>query len=85
MATIRSCSGKYQVLVRTHGVSMSKIFIKKVHAQQWVKATEIAVKVYPALMGGGGRLVQDQTAGAIYSKFKSFHAQCHLHSSSAIS
>jgi hypothetical protein len=44
MATIRSRNDKYQVLVRMHGISISKIFTKKVHAQQWAKSTEVAIE-----------------------------------------
>ena len=44
MATIRSRNNKYQVLVRMHGISISKTFTKKVHAQQWAKSTEVAIE-----------------------------------------
>jgi len=34
MASIRLRNNKYQVLVRMHGISTSKTFTKKIHAQQ---------------------------------------------------
>lgn len=44
MASIRFRNAKYQVLVRMHGISTSKTFTKKSHAQQWAKSTEVAIE-----------------------------------------
>ena len=44
MATIRLRNDKYQVLVRMHGISISKTFTKKSHAQKWAKSTEVAIE-----------------------------------------
>lgn len=44
MASIRFRNSKYQVLVRMNGISTSKTFSKKVHAQKWAKSTEVAIE-----------------------------------------
>ena len=44
MASIRLRNDKYQVLVRMHGISTSKTFTKKIHAQQWAKSVEVAIE-----------------------------------------
>jgi len=44
MSFIRFRNAKYQVLVRMHGISTSKTFTKKSHAQQWAKSTEVAIE-----------------------------------------
>ena len=44
MATIRLRNSKYQVLVRMNGISISKTFTKKTHAQKWAKSTEVAIE-----------------------------------------
>ena len=44
MASIRFRNDKYQVLVRMHGISISKTFTKKSHAQKWAKSAEVAIE-----------------------------------------
>ena len=44
MATIRLRNSKYQVLVRSNGISTSKTFTKKSDAQKWAKYTEVAIE-----------------------------------------
>jgi len=44
MATIRFRNAKYQVLVRMHGISTSKTFTNKIHAQKWAKSIEVAIE-----------------------------------------
>jgi integrase len=44
MSSIRFRNAKYQVLVRMHGISISKTFTKKIHAQKWAKSTEVAIE-----------------------------------------
>ena len=44
MASIRFRNSKYQALVRLHGISTSKTFTKKIHAQQWAKSIEVTIE-----------------------------------------
>jgi len=44
MASIRFRNAKYQALVRLHGISTSKTFTKKTHAQQWAKSIEVEIE-----------------------------------------
>jgi len=44
MASIRFRNAKYQVLVRMHGISTSKTFTKKSHAQKWAKSIEVKIE-----------------------------------------
>ncbi|MFW5451479.1 MAG: site-specific integrase [Methylophagaceae bacterium] len=44
MASIRLRNDKYQVLVRMNGISTSKTFTKKIHAQQWAKSVEVSIE-----------------------------------------
>ncbi|NOQ93728.1 MAG: tyrosine-type recombinase/integrase [Methylophaga sp.] len=44
MASIRFRNSKYQVLIRMHGISTSKTFTKKIHAQHWAKSIEVAIE-----------------------------------------
>jgi len=44
MATIRFRNDKYQVLVRMHGISISKTFTHKIHAQKWARSIEVSIE-----------------------------------------
>ena len=44
MASIRLRNDKYQALVRMQGISTSKTFTKKIHAQKWAKSLEVSIE-----------------------------------------